>query len=447
MKEENKRGVKFKIISPTKFFEALGLEENTTPYKLIAEAAQEFEPEPPRNETARVVISDKTIKHHLETKELSHKSLASIICYIFRYNDNKDQILDKISTLLKSIEKSSGHQSQREINAILAENILLKVNHINDVLKFPSDFQIKINRDWEVGEKYFKINKERKSSNNTRLVENKQEQEDSLLDKFGWASIILVLSTLLPLLSIPIILIGIYRVNIHFNNPKNKLFKNLVLIILLLVNIGFSYVLWENLEMHSGKEINEIINDTVQKTKKLFRRSQFHKDPNDSGDGFLYFGTHKFSNNEFDVRFLKAGESKEILVTCKVVNGGSFTIYNASAILSYENKGNSNSTRLISSLNGNCANESDSAYIINLPSSWSLETICARVENNQESKCDYCLGYNFLYDASVKQIEITGIPLGDMDVIKGNKNGKKCSCDVSNITYHLLLTNLSNDNI
>lgn len=303
----------------------------------------------------------------------------------------------------------------------------------------------------ENNEPIFKTNNSHKEKDEFNIndvedtISDNTDQKGFSVNNPEWLIIVAVLTMFLPLVGIIIILIIFYRINIHFKTTKNKILKNIILSLSIIVNLVVTYITNDHFKIiYTESQINQLVNDTISKTKNSIRRAQFNTDPNAKGKGILSFGSRERPSDEYKVPYLKPGDSKEIVVNCRLANYGSFAIYNLTAKLAYDSIGSDKSTRLVCILESdNIFDFTDSAYLTGMPESWSLSSIFAEVNNTQDTKCEYCTGYCYSNQASSKQIDQTGIPLGDLDSIKGTSNGKECPCDIIDISFHLLVTNTS----
>lgn len=175
-----------------------------------------------------------------------------------------------------------------------------------------------------------------------------------------------------------------------------------------------------------------------------FANAYFHSDPAGSGYGFTSIGVQSDSQDSYSANIPNPGNQHDFSVYVDYQNIGSSTLYNVYAGVSFNQQGSSNSTSITGFLKGSgVSTVQDTTVLNNLPSSWTLEAVSARLVNTHNSSV--CNG-NYSYDKSVSISQATsssGAYVGDLNTQGTNSNGNTGACSQGHLVVRFRVTNTS----
>ena len=140
--------------------------EDKKPFVKIASVAKDFESKLAHGQPSRICKAS-TLNSHCDKGELTNKSLATIICYLFYEFDDQKKIQEKLKTLFSSIQCGEGSDYFEWINDVIKENIKRKITaddqrekfhdekqenqrtHESYKRKYQKDWAFAINKDWK----------------------------------------------------------------------------------------------------------------------------------------------------------------------------------------------------------------------------------------------------------------------------------------------------------
>lgn len=141
---------------------SLELSQEKSPLKLICSVACEFEDKLDYQHKSKIIGNNRVFKKHIKKGELTGKSLTSCIYYIFDNSSSSKTIEKQITKLFNHLKVTFGKHLFIEMNTILKDCTRLKIKQEKKIertetksgityqRKFPNDWSISINADWEI---------------------------------------------------------------------------------------------------------------------------------------------------------------------------------------------------------------------------------------------------------------------------------------------------------
>ncbi|WP_194410384.1 hypothetical protein [Dokdonia pacifica] len=125
----------------------LGLENDKSRWKLVANSGERFENAKQFNEIV-VAKNVKTFGRNFEEKHLTHKVLGAIICYIFEKFSDSQIINNKLHQLFHLIEINEGTSYFHSINTLIKHHIIQRKNQEDKQLRNNKNYSLTYPKDW-----------------------------------------------------------------------------------------------------------------------------------------------------------------------------------------------------------------------------------------------------------------------------------------------------------